>query len=315
MKQPFRVVGGTDTAPAERAKARERARPLLKYWLKKVERAIVAGDLQAIDYFTAKELTNYPSANEGRCYAGEKRIASKIGRCERSARQSLKRLKAAGLVMCRRGGPGRTASWFFTFQGVSIFDGGSPKERQGAAQDRQNIAGLDRQRTAAKPSEQDSPVERKPPPTPTAEPAEAPKGQPIEDDAVEPALDGEIITGEMTFAEFWLASGRRGDEGWARAVWRKLSSDDRFSIRQRLDRDGRLDMRRMYAGGWLRERMWEEPARARPEIVEIVTPEMVVLVARSPEWIAERERMIAAGESELVRLMDKQALWTAHRRL
>jgi hypothetical protein len=304
-QQSSRIGGETRARDADRNRARERARPLLRYWLKKVERAIVGGDLEPIDYFTAKELTNYPSANEGRCYAGEKRIASNIGRCERSARQSLKRMKDAGLLICRRGGPGRTASWFFTFQGLSIFEGVIPADRQYRGQHRQSSAGLDRKRTAAKPSEEDSPIEHEPPPTPAQAEPSGEHHRPAKDASGDPPLQGKIITGEITFSEFWLAAGQTGPEGFARTEWSRLSSEDRFAIRQRLERDGRLDLRRMYAGVWLRERMWTEPAEPRGRITDNRPPQIVVLDPYSSAWTVERERRIAAGEP--VGFMDTEA--------
>jgi hypothetical protein len=63
-----------------------------------VERAVIDGQLSAIGYLVAKELTNYPSANEGRCYASQRRIAGKSGSCERTAREALRRLWSAGLL-------------------------------------------------------------------------------------------------------------------------------------------------------------------------------------------------------------------------
>jgi hypothetical protein len=58
-RSAFRVVGGREfSAQQSLAEARRRARPLLRYWLRKVERAVVDKKLQPLDYLMAKELVN-----------------------------------------------------------------------------------------------------------------------------------------------------------------------------------------------------------------------------------------------------------------
>src|SRR5258708_17758275 len=105
----FRFVGGRDQGdPKTLAELRRRARPLHRYWLRKVEQAVIAGRLPPIDLMLAKELTNYPSANEGRCYAGQTRLGLAIGRTARTARQSLKRMREDGLLLRKLAGPTRT---------------------------------------------------------------------------------------------------------------------------------------------------------------------------------------------------------------
>ena len=74
--KPFRIVGGLDVSPAQSednalAEARKRARPILRAWLRRVELYVMAGQLRSVDYMVAKEMCNYPSANQGRCYAGQ----------------------------------------------------------------------------------------------------------------------------------------------------------------------------------------------------------------------------------------------------
>jgi hypothetical protein len=167
----FRVVGGKDSSEQNSLEeARRRARPLIRYWLGKVERAVLSGRLLPIDLMIAKQLVNYPSANEGRCYAGQTALGKAVARSVRTARESLARMRCDGLLACKRGGPGRTASWTFCFKNTPIF-GGDPRDSAPAptissvttaAQDRQSAACLDRQSAAAKPSEPD-PTERNPP--------------------------------------------------------------------------------------------------------------------------------------------------------
>lgn len=169
----FRIVGGIDFSPnrddkAALFQARARARPILKEWLIRVEHHIMAGALSPLDLMMARELTNYPSANEGRCYAGQERLGKAIGSCARTARSSLKRLCQAGLLTTKRGGPGRTSAWTFCINGRPIFsnkedDEPKLKGKEFSAPDRKDVSGLDRQDVADKPSEL-KPIEHNPPP-------------------------------------------------------------------------------------------------------------------------------------------------------
>jgi hypothetical protein len=120
--KPFRVVAGLDLSPAQSdkkalAEARKSARPILKEWLRRIELAVMGGELSPLDYLMAKELCNYPSSNEGRCYAGQERLGAAVGATARTARSSLKRLREREFVYCKRGGPGHTASWTFCVNG------------------------------------------------------------------------------------------------------------------------------------------------------------------------------------------------------
>jgi Helix-turn-helix domain len=308
----FRIVGGREQDRKSLDAARRRARPLLRYWLRKVERAVIDRRLLPIDYLLAKELTNYPSANDGRCYAGQKRLAGKIGRSDRTARQSLKRLCGEGLLKGKRGGPARTASWSFCFAKTPIFDGTDPAF---SAQDRKSASGLDRKSASAKPSEP-KPIEHKPPPTRTNSAVGTTAGLPMK---VEAAIDGEVILGLMSFQEFWLAAGRRGHEGFARAQWRKLSFEDKAAITDRLQRDGGCALRDLWAGVWLRDRVWKEQALPPPRQTE--QPDELTRLhhvqAGSALWMDERERLLAAGRHSMVKLMDDFAAagrgWTVRR--
>ena len=309
----FRVVGGRDQHPNSLAEARKHARPLLRYWMRKVEKAVLSGRLLPIDLMLAKELTNYPSANEGRCYAGQKRLGAAIARSDRTARECLKRLCQDGLLACKRGGPGRTASWTFCFKSTPIFGGelrdapAAPpvesiatavQDRKPAAQDRKSTSGLDRKSASDKPSELKHDIECKPSPLPPVVPSGTAVGLPTKkEEEAGPVVDGEVISGAISFQEFWLAAGRRGAEGFARAEWRKLSNSDIAAISDRLRRDGRLRMRNIWAGVWLRDRVWEEPPEPLPEIKFHPRPPVTEALPGSDLWRAERERRRAAGES------------------
>jgi hypothetical protein len=127
------------------------------------------------------------------------------------------------------------------------------------------------------------------------------------------ALDGEIIVGEISFQEFWMATGRRGPEGFARAEWRKLTTADKAAIADQLRRDGRLSVRDLWAGGWLRDRVWEDYPDDDAEDesggfgglpLNLAVGE-VMLAPYSDEWWAEHARRLALGES--VKFMEAQA--------
>ena len=296
----FRVVGGLDTArpnsKSSLAEARHRARPVLKRWLQRVEHHIVSGQLAPLDYLMAKELTNYPSANEGRCFAGQTRLGAAVGSCTRTARSSLKRMCSVGLLARKRGGPGRTASWTFCINGEPIFGGA---EQKVAALDRQHLSGLDRQQIADKPSEPD-PIEHKPPPYP-------PTPSPLD----EGGLNGEVLSlkTEVTFDDFVKsirhAPGRLGP---ALAVWNKLTWNDRKAIGNLLGQRG-IDLDGMHASVWLKARRWEcAPLTSRHSaddfaeaLAAMPRHRIVDLKPYSAEWTAERKRRSAKHSTEFRR--------------
>jgi hypothetical protein len=336
MKSIFRIAGGLDysTRQAEKqflADARERARPILREWLRRIELDVMAGRLAAIDFLTAKELCNYPSANVGRCYASQDRIGEAIGACARTARSSLKRLREREYLSTKRGGPGRTATWFFCVNGKAIFGGvaflptkqpaiGKPTQ---PAQERKAASGLERKDLSDKPCEQLDPDEHDPPLTPEPTLASA-----LDDESVvsgfgnarrqrsdgelpneEPsAPEIEIIVGEISFVEFWRASGKQGSEGFARAEWRKLSRYDIAAIADRLRSPDGLGFKRgVWSGTWLRDRVWSERAEPISDQHEACAagPRYVYATPGSELWRRERERRRVAGES--VEIMDNWA--------
>jgi hypothetical protein len=304
MKPLFRVVGGLDIATtnskAELAAARRRARPILKRWLQRVEHHVLSKQLLPLDYLMAKELTNYPSANEGRCYAGQERLGAAVGSCSRTARSSLKRLCDAGLLVSKRGGPGRTASWSFCINGEPIFCGA---KRRVAAEDRQNPSRLDRQSVANKPSDPD-PIEHDPPPLPPMPNVLAEGG----------GLTGEVLPpeSEITFDKFIRAiRGSPGRLGPACSIWSKLTRNERAAISNRVGRNG-IDLDGMHASVWLKTRRWEaEPLALQCEDLAAALCSVMAqghvheLKPHSAEWNAERARKVAAGES--VMFMDERA--------
>lgn len=134
-------------------------------------------------------------------------------------------------------------------------------------------------------------------------------------------LEGEVLGPEalLTFDEFWKSiPGNKGLAGPAIAAWRALTDDDRRAIHARIGPLG-LDTEGMWACVWLRERRWEcEPLSASSPMIAALDRAMTEgwqpsppkhhrtpLKPYSPEWIAERDRKRAAGES--VAFMEEQA--------
>jgi hypothetical protein len=118
-----------------------------------------------------------------------------------------------------------------------------------------------------------------------ADSARAPSATQPEPDAIEPAKPA------MSFPEFWLAMGRTGPEGYARAKWGKLSAAEKTAIQERLShpRSWAADM---WAGKWLECRVWEE-AEAVPVAAPVDRSAWVWLHERAPEFRAWQRDLIA----------------------
>lgn len=312
MRRAFRIVGGLDIERdgdgVTRAEARRRARPILRHWLRLVGQGVADGALSPTDYLLAQALTHYPSANYGRCWAGQQRLADTLGRTTRTIRTSLTRLCRAGLLAGKRGAPGRTAVWTFCDGGAPLFGGNvvtqktTLKQRNNSAQDRKFSSGLERKKTSAKPLEQ-YPLEQEPPPYPPAQAqADPPQGnRDVETLAGSAPLEGEVLGPEtlLTFDEFWRSIlGGKGKLGPAIAAWRGLSDDDRRAIRARIGPLG-LNTEGMWACMWLSERRWERDPLNTSDLDSFTIPPPVRHVELAPYsagWIAERDRKRAAGE-------------------
>jgi hypothetical protein len=93
----------------------------------------------------------------------------------------------------------------------------------------------------------------------------------------------------MSFPEFWLAMGRTGNEGYARAKWGKLSAAEKAAIQERLShpRSWAADM---WAGKWLECRIWEETP---PAAASANRPEQVYIREGTPEWRAWQRHLVA----------------------
>jgi hypothetical protein len=155
------AAGRTDQAVA----ARNKARPHITRWLKSVETKIRDRELSDFDGRLVQHFTNYPSANQGLCWAGQTRLARKLGRCERTIRYSLERLESAGLIQWKRNGRYRTNCYVFCIDRKRIIEPAAVCDDQAAADhdrrtiaadDRHTVAGYDRQSLGAKPSESES---------------------------------------------------------------------------------------------------------------------------------------------------------------
>jgi DNA-binding MarR family transcriptional regulator len=249
------------------SEARVAARPLIFAWLKAVEALVRTKKLKDLDYRLAVILTNCgPSANVGKCFAGQKRLADQAGRCERTIREALGRLESAGLLSTRRGGQGRTSRYTFSLNGRALI--AKSEERHAAADlDRQHIAGLDRQQAAAKLSELQPIEQEASPPTPSHR-AE------VIDLVAERRTRGQApITGQD-----FLANSYRVDsclDGPALAEWNRLPPTDRQAIWRIIERDGFIDLEGVWACIFLKNRMWEP------------------LISEPSKWAAQLDREVA----------------------
>jgi len=121
----LRVIAGLDVeAKQARKEARRRAVPLQRKWTAAIlahvksnaEPRLLIGDCAF-----AAEMLNFPSANYGYCYAGQTRLGDTFGASRSTAQRAMCRLKAAGFLICRRGGQGRTSRWIFAVAGEPLF--------------------------------------------------------------------------------------------------------------------------------------------------------------------------------------------------
>jgi hypothetical protein len=299
VKPLLQVVAGTEYAP--KAPTKIERRKVVREWRDAVAAKVKAGELPAIDCLMAEALTNFPSADHGYCWAGQKRLGDAIGRQVRAARDSIKRLRDAGLITVKRGGPGKTARWSFCINNIPIFDREPLKERHNSAQDRQPTAGLDRQPTAHKPFKQEHPCKQEPPPGPPA--ADEPDAMPDDVDTASAengetprdGLSGEVLApGWCTFEQFWMASGQRGEIGPALAAWDRLAAADVAAIGDLILDQGAIDTGGAWACVWIKRRGWENPAMFRrpnrvADIAELLKdfnpkPDQVTVRRGTAEW-------------------------------
>jgi DNA-binding transcriptional ArsR family regulator len=159
----------SDPGNALSPEARKAARKRTAAWLKAVEAAARDKKLKDLDCRVAGVMTNYPSANRGKCWAGIERLADQIGRSERTIRYAIDRLAEAGLLLVRRGGQGWTNTYTFLIDGKEVF--GATSEPEIVAFDRQRLADQERQRLADKPSEVEPFEESLPPQAPQTAPS------------------------------------------------------------------------------------------------------------------------------------------------
>jgi DNA-binding PadR family transcriptional regulator len=271
------------------SEARAAARPLVLAWLKNVEAKVRTKKLRDLDYRLAVILTNYPSANVGKCWAGQKRLSDQAGRCERTTREALGRLESEGLLKTRRGGQGRTSCYTFTVDGCEVFG-------------RQRDAGLDRQQAAAKPSELKPTEQEDSPPTPTHRA-----------DLIDLAAERRTRRSAITGYEF-LAKCRRVEsckDGPALAEWNRLSRADQQAIWRIIEHDGNLDVAffDVWVCTFLKNRMWDGlgerdlPKQAKEKI------DQHLAAMQSPKSAAEPADRVFVSEDT-----PQWAAWTRHYR-
>jgi hypothetical protein len=180
---PFKNPSQRSAAP-DHVAARNKARPLIAAWLKKIDVAIREGRLSALDGRLARALTDFPSANQGKSWPSQLRFAATLGKSARTIRYAVARLERVGFLLTEQQGWNRSCCYTFILDGKALIwsppSGGEARnerqeiaacERQEiATYDRQEIAACDRQKIATYPFESESyesePLEDEPPPPP-----------------------------------------------------------------------------------------------------------------------------------------------------
>lgn len=293
------------------SEARAAARPLILAWLKNVEARVRSKKLRDLDYRLAVILTNYPSANVGKCWAGQKRLSDQAGRCERTIREALGRLESEGLLKTRRGGQGRTSCYSFTVNGCEMFE-----RQRDANLDRQNVAGLDRQQVAAKPPELKPTEQEDSLPT-------LPHGGDVINLVAERRARRPAVPAYDCYDFLANCHRVRGClDGPALAVWNRLPPADRQTIWRIIDRDGSIDLEG--AGVWactfLKNRMWERlisqplnpavsepsksPANCGTKVDDVAQPfgGRVFVEEGTPQWVAWTRRYREHGAPNGIRV-------------
>jgi hypothetical protein len=260
-------------SPSQKAAARATARPLILAWLKSVEAKVRTKKLKDLDYRLAVILTNFPSANDGKCWPGQKYLAGQAGRCERTIREALGRLENEGLLKTRRGGQGYTSCYTYAIDGCEVFD-----RQRDSALDRQQAAALDRQQAAAKPSEL-KPTEQESPPTPSHR-------ADVIDLVAERRVRRPAITGYEFLDSCHRVKGCR--TGPALAEWSRLSTEDRQAIWRIIERDGAIDLEGldMWAFTYLKSRTWKRLVSEPSKSAVKPFADRVFVQENTPQWHA-----------------------------
>jgi hypothetical protein len=113
-------------------------------WLKDIDGAVRRRQLTDFDYRVALAMTNYPSSVRGKCWAGIDSLADQVGRCDRTVRNSLKRLIGIGFLSVQRRSH-RTNVYTFMYEGRELFENIIPLNRNEKGRpDRNPLADHDR---------------------------------------------------------------------------------------------------------------------------------------------------------------------------
>jgi hypothetical protein len=209
--------------------ARDRARVHIVRWLKEVEAKVRAGKLNDLDARFARALTNFPSANQGTCWAGQPRLAETLGKSVRTIGYCVKRLTDQRLLGRKQRGLNRSNIYTLQIDGTDLFPSRQTPSRQDrqriAGQDRQEIADPDRQKVADYPFESESYENIDSKPTSSAA-------------SKRPREERELRCHELTDRVVLKLGRGSEDAGWK--IYKQIPNDVRLILRDR-EREGTLD--------------------------------------------------------------------------
>lgn len=283
-------------------------RKKIAQWLEHIEGLRKQKRLLPVYCVVARGLTNFPSATTcGYIWASQPTLAASIAVSPRTISRAISALKnEAALLVFQRGS--RSARYVFSINGQPINDTAVPPAQR-RDDDRGEPQWNDKQKTAS--ASPDVAIYALPPVArldASASPQVAMESC-YSSESIEPESLPNPSKSAGSFEAFWSAIvEERGPPGPALRVWGKLSDDDRARIANLIGPNG-IDLDRMWAVTWLKERRFEkERLSRRSDTRAHQTPGLRSLTKGSSEWNAERQRKIAAGES--VALMDSLESWT-----
>jgi Helix-turn-helix domain len=228
---------GSVAVDREVREARNKARPRLAAWRRRIEAEIRDGWLANLEGRLAEALTNFPSANRGIAWPGQMRLAGTLGKSDRTVRRSLARLEARGFLMAKQQGWNRSCCYTFMMDGKPLIQSvlglptGEDARAKMSAYDRTKMSAWDRTKMSTYLLESESfefeSLER-----PRPRPSELPREKKRSADEHNTPI-GSII-------DHVVRKLGRGNDNLGWSIYRQLPHDVKADLRNR-EREGTLD--------------------------------------------------------------------------